>query len=72
MTSQQMTRPLLVAQRVYEDVIGDNQSISSFGGADIFVYHWPGLSDEVDGDGDKENGDLAGRGARILQAFSKL
>lgn len=67
-----MTRPLFVAHRVYEDVIGDNQSISSFGGADIFVYHWPALSDEVDAEANKDNCDLAGRGARTLQARSKL
>ena len=67
-----MTRPLLVAHSVYEDVIGDSQSISSFGGADIFVYHSAGLSDEVDCEADRENWDLAGRGARTLQALSKL
>lgn len=39
LTSQQTTFPLLVAQSVYFDVIGESQSTSSLGGALTTLYH---------------------------------
>jgi hypothetical protein len=40
LTSQQTTFPLLVAQSVYLDVIGESQSTSSLGGALTTLYHF--------------------------------